>query len=68
MTPMIFCALAFEWRKDSARTFDTKLCSFAYSCIVFLLFSLILGLSANARETVATDTPSALAISFIVIC
>ena len=44
-----------------------KSCSRAYLFILSRCSELILGLSFNARDTVATDTFSALAMSFIVI-
>ena len=54
-------------RNDSAKKLGLKLCSRAYFFIISRRARLMRGLSFSARDTVATETPSSRAISFIVM-
>ena len=65
--PMTRCGITRLWRRASPMAFGRKLCSLAYCWMAFRRSSLIRGESFSARETVATEIPNSLAISFIVM-
>ena len=67
ITPIVFVGRVFNVRRLSARMLGVKSWAFAKALICYFFSLLMRGLSFKARDTVATETPIARAISFIVI-